>query len=60
MPTWTTLKDAGRRFAEDQFTDRAAVWMWITNLALLMGAAIDAVRTTETAQGFELSLQPSS
>ncbi|HEX3317503.1 MAG TPA: hypothetical protein VHR88_05755 [Solirubrobacteraceae bacterium] len=35
MPTWTTLKEAGQRFSEEQLTDRAAALTYYGILALL-------------------------
>jgi membrane protein len=40
MPTWTTLKQAGRRFSEDQLTDRAAALTYYGILALFPGLIV--------------------
>jgi membrane protein len=40
MLTWATLKDAGKQFAEDQLTDRAAALTYYGILALFPGLIV--------------------
>ena len=40
MLTWTTLKEAGKRFAEDQLTDRAAALTYYGILSLFPGLLV--------------------